>query len=99
MIQNTREFFRKFTDDETFDKIVEYPDVVTMWNRCAEEYGERIAIVDDGVERTFSQIDEDISFFRAVLNDCGAKKGDRVALFAKNRILNSITRQNEYGEN
>lgn len=81
---NTREFWAQFTSKETFDKIVEYPDVCTMWNTVSPMYANSVAIVDDGKEYTFAKIDEDISLYRTVLKNSGLKKGDVVGVFAKN---------------
>lgn len=84
MLGKTREYFAQFTDPETFSKLVEYKDVIEMWNHCAKEYENDVAIVDNGNSYTFGKIDEDIADFRTVLKNNGLKKGDFVGLFAKN---------------
>lgn len=84
MYTNTREYFAQFTDAETFNRLVEYPDVVTMWNERSKEFADSVAIIDDGKSYTFAQIDDDIALFRTVLKNNGLKKGDRVGIFARN---------------
>lgn len=84
MYTNTREYFSRFTSKENFEKIVEYPDVITMWKHCAKEYGDDIAVTDNDNSYTFSRIDEDIAVFRTVLKNAGLNKGDRVGIFARN---------------
>ena len=84
METNTREYFAKFASKETFDKIVEYPDVITMWKHSVEAYPNDVAIVDDGKNYTFAEIDADVAKFRTVLKENGLQKGDKVALYAKN---------------
>lgn len=84
MEANTREFFAKYAPKEVFDKIVEYPDVISMWEHCVAEYAECVAVVDNGNSYTFEEIERDIALFRTVLRVSGLNKGDRVALFARN---------------
>lgn len=81
---NTREFFAQFTSKETFDRIVEYPDVCTLWNKISKDYASSVAIMDDGNQYTYAEIDADISAYRSVLKANGLKKGDTVGVFAKN---------------
>ncbi len=84
MEANTREFFAKYASKDVFDRIVEYPDVITMWNHCVSTYSSDVAIVDDGKSYTFEEINADIAKFRTVLDENGLKKGDVVALYARN---------------
>lgn len=84
METNTREYFAKFASKETFDKIVEYSDVITMWKHSVEAYPNDVAIVDDGKNYTYAEIDADVAKFRTVLKENGLQKGDKVALYAKN---------------
>lgn len=84
MEAKTREFFAKYASKEVFEKIVEYPDVITMWQHSVAEYANDVAVVDDGRNYTFADIDADIAKFRTVLKENGLKKGDVVAVYAKN---------------
>ncbi len=76
--------FEKYTDKETYNKIVDYESVSQMWNHSVKTYPNNIAITDDGKEYSFTKIEEDVSQFRTVLTDSGVKKGDRVALLSPN---------------
>ena len=40
------EKFQKYTDEQTFSKIVDYESITQMWTFCAKEYAESVAIVD-----------------------------------------------------
>ena len=40
------EKFRKYTDEETFSKIVSFPSITAMWEDRAATYADRVAIVD-----------------------------------------------------
>lgn len=82
--EDYRKHFAQFTDEETFSRIVEMPDVATMWAHCVKEYPETVAIEDDGNKYTFSRIDEDISSMRGLFRSLNLKKGDKVGVYANN---------------
>ena len=84
MIRDTRKLFEKYTDKETFDKIVEYDTVCDMWEKAVKEYGEDIAIEDNGEKYSYKKLGEDVGKFRAVYNSMGLNKGDRIGIFAPN---------------
>ena len=60
----TRELFRKYTDEETFAKIKEYDTLTEMLEACYTEYGERFAITDASGSYTYAQLYEDVACFR-----------------------------------
>ncbi len=82
MVFNTRELFRKYTDPEQFERIVEMDSVSEMWERCLAEFGDRTAIVDNGEEYTFARLEEDAAGFRTLISPCGS--GARVGILAAN---------------
>lgn len=82
--QDYRTHFAQYTDEETFKKIVEMPDVATMWAQCAEKYARLIAIEDNGNKYSYAQIDKDIAALRGLFAGLNLKKGDKVGLYAKN---------------
>ena len=85
MIYTTsREPFRKYTDPETFEKIVDYPTVAAMWQHSAAAYKDLPAILDDGRTFTYQDLDRDAAVLRAVLKKNGLEKGDRVGIYAAN---------------
>lgn len=80
MIIDVKEnYFRKYTDEETFKKIINYPTVVDMWKHCVEEYAEDFAI-QDGEKYTYAKLEDDASKFRGVLANAGIQKGDKVGV-------------------
>ncbi|MBQ7698918.1 MAG: acyl--CoA ligase [Clostridia bacterium] len=74
-----RENFRKYTDNETFDKIVSYGTVGEMWKDCINKYAALTAIEDDGKKYTYGQLEEDASYFRPLLGE-----GKRAAVLCPN---------------
>ena len=50
MFTQTREIFRKYTDDATFEKIVETDTLNEMLERSVSEFARDIAICDNGNE-------------------------------------------------
>lgn len=74
-----RENFRKYTDAETFEKIVSYGTVGEMWENCVKNYADLTAVEDDGKKYTYSQLDSDVSYFRPLLG-----KGGRTAILCPN---------------
>lgn len=80
----TRDFFAKYASKEVFDKIVEYPDLITMWEHSVSEYPCEVAVIEDGKSYTFAETDADVANFRTVLKNNGLSKGDKVGLYAKN---------------
>ncbi len=78
------EVFRKYTDEETFSRIKEMPTVKAMWEMCAKDYADKVAVADNGREITYAEIDKDISAIRAMLDKNGIKKGDRIGVYIPN---------------
>ncbi len=77
------EKFRCYTDETTFSKIVDYPNVTSMWAQSVANYGENIAIVD-GESYTYNTLDADASAFRTVLKEHGAVPGSLVGILCPN---------------
>ena len=80
----TNEVFKKYTDEKTFSKIVDYESVSEMWEHCLNEYSDLNAICYDGNHYTYKKIEEDASSFRSVLKNAGAEKGERIGLLCAN---------------
>ena len=78
----SKEIFRKYTDEQTFERIREFSTVSAMWEHCVNEYPDAPAIVDEGKARTFAELEADVAGFRTLLCDCPV--GTRVAIFAAN---------------
>jgi len=80
----TRELFRKYTDEETFAKIKEYDTLTEMLEACYTEYGERFAITDASGSYTYAQLYEDVACFRGVLKEQGIQVGSNVGIIGAN---------------
>lgn len=79
------EIYRKYTDAETFSKIVDYKSVSEMWDHSVKAYADNIALVGEQ-EVTFSELDNSVSLFRTVLSEAGIKAGDNVGIYAPNSV-------------
>lgn len=82
--EDYREHFAQFTDAETFERIVEMPDIATMWQHCVRQYADLVAIEDNGNKYTFAQVDDDVAHMRGLLASLSLSKGDKVGVYAKN---------------
>jgi len=84
MLSKGNEVFRKYTDTATFEKIIEFETFGAMWERSVREFGKSKAIMDEGREFSYAELDRDAAQFRGVLAKAGFSKGDRVGIFAVN---------------
>lgn len=71
-----------YTDKETFERIRDMDSVSEMWKMCAEEYGENIAVTDNGNTYSYSELDKDAAKFRT--HFAGMKKGERIGILVPN---------------
>lgn len=78
------EIFRQYTDPETFEKIVDYPNVTAMWAHSVATYPDTVAIMDNGRSYTYAQLDAEVAAFRAVLNSRGITPGSLVGILCPN---------------
>ena len=83
MFSPSREIFRRYTDAETFDKIVEMESVSELWARCIKEFPQQTAIEDNGVSYTYEQLDRDAALLRSLLKKETAAPR-RIGIFAPN---------------
>ena len=79
-----REAFRKYAAAEVFDRIVSDGNLCRMWSRAVAENPDRAAVVFDGRETTYTQLDGEIAALRGALAEAGCRPGDRVALLCQN---------------
>lgn len=77
--------FEKYTDKQTFEKIVDYSCVTEMWNHSVAEYPDNIAIVD-GAEYTYSALDAEVAGFRSVYKNNGVQPGSLIAILCPNSV-------------
>ena len=78
------EIFRQYTDPETFEKIVDYPNVTAMWSHSVAAYPDTVAVTDNGKSYTYAQMDAEVAAFRAVLGDHGITPGSLVGILCPN---------------
>lgn len=77
--------FAKYTDKETFEKIVDYDNVTQMWEHSVATYPQSVAIVD-GEEYTYAALDREVAAFRTVYAQAGATPGSLVGILCPNSI-------------
>ncbi len=77
--------FEKYTDAETFSKIVDFSSVTEMWNHSVTEYPNNIAIVD-GEGYTYSALDAAVAGFRTVYREHGVQPGSLIAILCPNSL-------------
>ncbi len=83
MKANDINFFERFTDSETFSRLVYHKSVGEMWEAAAS-YGDRHAIEDKETVLTYSELDVLIKKFRGYCAGKGIVKGDRVGILLPN---------------
>lgn len=83
MTNETPNYFEKYCSAETLAKIVDYPTVSHMWQKCVEMYGDLVAIEDDR-KYTYSEVDNDAKNFRGLLKNSGVESGDNIGLIVAN---------------
>ncbi|MBO5510678.1 MAG: AMP-binding protein, partial [Clostridia bacterium] len=82
----SNEIFRKYTDPETFEKIVDYASVTEMWNHSVSAYPDTPAIVDNGKTYTYAELDGMVAAFRGVLKEAGITPGSLVGILCPNSV-------------
>lgn len=90
--------FEKYTDEETFARIVDFANVTEMWEHSVRAYGEKSAVVD-GVDYTYRALDAEVAAFRTVLKGAGVRAGDTVGILAPNSVgfIKAYLAVNTYG--
>ncbi len=71
IIKPTADVFKKYTDEQTFAKFINYGTLAKVWEHSAKEYADLVAINDEGAEYTFAKLDEDVANFRSVILENG----------------------------
>ena len=77
--------FEKYTDKESFSKIVDYANVTQMWEHSVKTYPDSVAIVD-GREYTYAELDKEVAAFRTVLKSAGVCPGSLIGILCPNSI-------------
>ena len=76
--------FEKYTDAQTFSKIVDYENVAQMWNHSVETYPDNIAVIDGENKLTYAELDAEVAAFRTVLRNAGAAPGSLIGILCPN---------------
>ena len=84
--QGNRDVFAKYADAEVFDRIVSDGDLCRMWLRSVRENAEQTAVVFDGKETTYGQLDREVAGLRSALAEAGCVPGNRVAVLCANSL-------------
>ncbi len=84
---NTAEVFKPFTDEVTFSKIVDYDSISQMWQNSIKNYPNHIAIVDNGISVTYSELEKQVAGIRGTLVEKGVKAGDFVGVYSPNSLF------------
>ena len=79
------EKFKKYTDPDTYMKIVDYPNVTAMWTHSVESYSSDIAIVD-GDAYSYAELDSRVASFRTVLREAGVLPGSVIGILCPNSV-------------
>lgn len=84
IIETVSNVFERYTSKETFEKIVDFDSVASMWNHCIENYATLPALTDGEEKYTFAEVEMAVSHVRATLSANGVKRGDCVAVYMQN---------------
>lgn len=76
--------FEKYTDKETFSKIVDFENMTAMWEHSVKTYPDNVAIVDGESSYTYAVMDKDVAAFRTVLKKAGVTPGSLVGILCPN---------------
>lgn len=83
MINPNENIFASYTDEATFEKIVDYANVGDMWKHSVATYPDVVAV--DGKQRlTFAELDAAVAKYRTVLRAKGVAFGDKVGIYIPN---------------
>ena len=86
-MMDTESIFRKYTDEETFAKIVDYDSVSQMWQHSVDTYPNHVALADGETSVTYTELERQVSLMRGELLAKGVKSGDMVGVYAPNSIF------------
>lgn len=79
-------FFRKYTTEQTFEKIVEYQTICQMWKHSVDQYADNIALCDVSSKVTYSELEKKASLVRGLLKKNGLEMGQFVGVLYTNSI-------------
>ena len=74
----------KYTKAEDVARIVDYSCMSEMLEKRFQEYGDNLAIIDNGKEYTYKELEKKIGKVRCALLNQGIQPGDRVGVYYPN---------------
>ena len=77
----SREAFKKYMDAESYDRMREFDSMSQMWGYCVSEYRDKTAVIDEGREYSFAQLENDAAGLRYAI---AGHAGKRVGILAAN---------------
>ena len=77
------ERFRTYTDEQTWEKLIDDRDLCALWTRCAREYASFPAVTSQDSTLTYAQLDLRVSSLRTFLSR-RLRPHDRVAILYPN---------------
>ncbi len=74
----------KYTSYETQSKLKKFSCVGEMSDYIFEEYKDKIALIDNGIEYTYAELAKKVGALRLAISELGIKVGDKVGVFYPN---------------
>lgn len=74
----------RYTAPEIAQKLKKYSCVAEMADSIFDEYKEKIALVDNGIEYTYEELSKKVGAIRGALKESGIKVGDKVGILYPN---------------
>ncbi len=86
MIKAQNDIFKKYTDEATYNRIVDYACITDMWESSVKNAPDSYAVETVNEKVTYAALDKRVGAYRALLAESGIKAGDRVGLYIPNSI-------------
>ena len=77
--------FDKYTDPATLARIVDYPNVTSMWRSCVSQFADLPAI-DDGRIYSYKELNDLAAKVRGMLEKAGVSRSAKVGIFMPNSV-------------
>ncbi len=84
MIKAKEHVFQQYTDQATYDQIVDFGSVREMWEHSVATYPNQLALQTINEKITYAELNDKVASFRGLLVKQGVKAGDRVGVYMPN---------------
>lgn len=78
--------FKKYTDEATYNRIVDFESVAQMWQNSVSQYPNNLAVATAHEQLSYAQLDNQVARFRTVLAQANVQRGSRVGIYLPNGI-------------